>query len=52
MAIIFNINSIITFALPLMLGIVSGCYSTIFISNALWVIWKEHQAKKAGNTNK
>ena len=49
MAIIFNINSIITFALPLMLGIVSGCYSSIFISNGLWVIWKERQAKKAGN---
>lgn len=52
MAIIFNINSIITFALPLMLGIVSGCYSSIFISNGLWVVWKERQAIKAGNTNK
>lgn len=45
-AIIFQIDAIISFAVPLMLGIVSGCYSSLFISNGLWVSWKEHQEKK------
>lgn len=45
-AVIFKIDAIISFAVPLMLGIISGCYSSIFISNGLWVSWKEHCEKK------
>lgn len=41
-----NIQSIRDFALPLMIGVVSGCYSTIFIAGPLWVMWKEYQAKR------
>lgn len=42
----FGISSIISFAIPMMFGVISGCYSSIFISNTLWVMWKEHQEKK------
>ncbi|MBQ6568749.1 MAG: protein translocase subunit SecF [Clostridia bacterium] len=45
-AIIFDISSIITFAVPLMFGIISGAYSSAFISGPLWVAWKEYIAKK------
>lgn len=41
-----NIESITSFALPMMIGIISGCYSTIFIAGPLWVMWKEHKQKK------
>ncbi len=41
-----NIVSIKEFTLPLIIGIASGCYSSIFISSPLWVVWKEAQAKK------
>ena len=41
-----NIQSIRDFALPMMIGIISGCYSTIFIAGPLWVMWKEYKAKK------
>lgn len=41
-----NISSMRDFALPMMIGVVSGCYSTIFIAGPLWVMWKEHQEKK------
>lgn len=44
-AFIFNLDSVITFSLPMMLGIVSGCYSTIFIAGPLWVMWQNHKAK-------
>ncbi len=41
-----NINSIQSFALPMAIGSISGCYSTICIAGPLWVIWK----KKKGDT--
>ena len=45
-AAINNIGTMRDFALPMMIGTISGCYSTIFIAGPLWVMWKEHQAKK------
>ena len=41
-----NIESIQEFTMPLMVGLVSGTYSTIFIASQIWVMWKESQAKK------
>ncbi|MHB1484084.1 MAG: protein translocase subunit SecF [Saccharofermentanales bacterium] len=37
---IFGINSIQSFALPMMVGILTGFYSTVFIASPLWVDWK------------
>jgi preprotein translocase subunit SecF len=34
------------FALPMAIGSISGCYSTICISGPLWVMWKK---KKGDN---
>jgi preprotein translocase subunit SecF len=47
LAVIFNLESIISFAVPMMIGIISGCYSTICICGPLWVLWKERKAKPA-----
>ena len=44
-SIIFNIDSIRTFALPMMVGIVTGCYSTICIAGPLWVTWVERKER-------
>ncbi len=46
-ALICNVNSIISFALPLIIGMISGAYSSLCISAPLWVIWKERKTKKA-----
>jgi len=43
---IYNITSIKDFTLPLIIGITSGCYSSIFIASPLWVLWKESRSKK------
>ncbi len=40
-----NITSLKEFTLPLLVGIVSGVYSTVFIASPLWLMWKEHKAK-------
>lgn len=51
-ALIFNIDSIISFALPMMIGLISGCYSSICIACPLWVIWKNHKDKKKAEQRK
>ena len=37
---IYNIDSIKEFALPMMIGLISGSYSTICLAGPLWVMWK------------
>lgn len=45
-ATVFNISSVRGFALPMMIGVISGCYSSLCIAGPLWVIWQQHKAKK------
>ena len=45
-SVIYRLDSIYTFAFPLLFGMVSGVYSTICIATPLWVDWKSK--KKAG----
>ncbi|MDF2882250.1 MAG: preprotein translocase subunit SecF [Clostridiaceae bacterium] len=40
------VPSLENFAKPLLVGIISGCYSSIFIASPFWVIFKNHSAKK------
>ena len=47
-ATVFNISSVRSFALPMMIGVISGCYSSICIAGPLWVMWQQKkQLKKA-----
>ena len=43
-----DIGSIKSFALPMIFGIISGCYSTIFIAGPIWVSWQKHKEKRVG----
>lgn len=43
---IFGVSSIKDFALPLIVGIISGCYSSIFIASPIWVLWENKEKKK------
>lgn len=45
--IIFNLDSVTKFALPTMIGIISGCYSSIAIATPLWVMWENRKKKKS-----
>ena len=45
-AVVRGLDSIISFALPMMFGVASGAYSSICIAGPLWVFWKEHREKK------
>ena len=46
-SIIFKLDSIFTFAVPLLFGMVSGVYSTMCIATQLWVSYKTHKAAPA-----
>ena len=46
LAVINNTESIITFAFPLIIGIISGSYSTICLSGPLWVKWQQHKIRR------
>jgi preprotein translocase subunit SecF len=41
-----GIDSIQRFALPMMVGTISGCYSTVCIAGPLWVMWQKHKQKQ------
>ena len=42
-----GIDSIQSFALPMAVGSISGCYSTICIAGPLWVMWKKRKGGTA-----
>ena len=45
-AAIYGIESIFTFSFPLILGLISGSYSSICIAGPLWIKWQEHKQRK------
>ncbi len=49
-ALAFGLDSIVTFAFPLIIGMISGVYSTVCIAGPLWVEWETR--KKTPKTKK
>lgn len=47
---IFAVDAIRDFALPLIVGIASGCYSSIFVASPLWVIFQKKSARSKFNS--
>jgi len=45
-AAVYNIQSIREFTLPLVVGLISGTYSTIFIASPLYMVWQERGLRK------
>ncbi len=46
-AALFGLDSIFTFALPLMVGMISGVYTSLCVTTSLWVCWEGRKPKKA-----
>lgn len=44
---IYGLDSILSFAFPLTMGMISGLYSSVCIAPMLWTTWQEHKLKKA-----
>ena len=45
-AVVCHVESILSFSFPLLIGMISGTYSTIFVACPLWTIWQDHKAKR------
>ena len=45
-ALVYNVDSIMSFSFPLIIGLLSGSYSTICLAGPLWVKWQERKAAK------
>lgn len=43
---VYNVDAIKEFTLPLVIGIISGSYSSVFIASSLYVAWNEFNDKK------
>ncbi|WP_326906592.1 protein translocase subunit SecF [Sedimentibacter sp. MB31-C6] len=43
-AYLYNIESITSFALPMMVGLISGCYSTICLAGPMMIMWQKKKA--------
>lgn len=43
---VYGLSSVTTFALPMMIGIVTGCYSSVCLAGPLYVMWQNHKQKK------
>lgn len=51
-AMLYNLESVKAFAFPMMLGVISGCYSSLCIAGPLWVRWKKYKESKEPVTKK
>ena len=43
---IFGVTEIQNFALPLIVGIISGCYSSIWVASPIWLVLQEKKTNK------
>ncbi len=42
-----GVESIVSFVFPMFIGLIAGCYSSIFIAGPAWTVWKNaHPDKK------
>ncbi len=44
-ALFFGLDSIISFSLPMVFGVISGFYTSVFLTSPFWVWFKEKRAK-------
>jgi preprotein translocase SecF subunit len=43
----FGVGTILNFAFPMLIGLISGVYTTLCLSGTFWVMWQERKLKNA-----
>ena len=51
-AVIFGVNSILSFAFPMVAGLISGFYSSVCLSGTIWAWWKSSRSSRGRKTAK
>lgn len=49
---LFGLTALRTFAIPMAVGIISGCYSSLCVSGPLWVKWRNYKDNKPKKSEK
>lgn len=44
---IYGLTTVQSFSVPMLVGVVAGCYSSLFIAAPLYTMWQIHKSKKA-----
>ena len=42
-SVLYGLDSIVTFAFPLMMGMISGVFTSLCVSSSAWVLWNERK---------
>lgn len=45
LALISGMNSILEFAFPMLIGLITGAYSSICLCSPMWVVWQQHKIR-------
>jgi preprotein translocase subunit SecF len=51
-ALVMGVESILSFAFPIIVGLTIGTYTSLCIAPTLWATWQEHKAKKSPKRKK
>ncbi len=51
LAVTNNVSSILRFSIPMTVGMISGCYSSLCLAPMLWTAWKTRVKKESTATN-
>ena len=43
---VYHVNSILSFSIPMIIGMTAGTYASLFIASPLWVWWNERKSAK------
>ena len=43
---VYHVNSILSFSIPMIIGMAAGTYASLFIASPLWVWWNERKSSK------
>jgi SecD/SecF fusion protein len=43
---LYGLDSLLAFTFPLMMGMLSGVYTSLCVSTSAWVLWSERKSKK------
>lgn len=46
-ALVFGVESIVSFVFPMFIGLIAGCYSSVFVAGPLWTVWKNRKGAPA-----
>ena len=44
---LYGLKTLRTFAIPMAFGLLSGCFTSLFVAEPIWILWREHRDKKA-----